>query len=123
MQILENENIFNIEDAKVVQPIAKRKLVLVKIKGNALKKFRTLLSEQYPIVDVDSEEEGTVQEKRFLVTAKTERRQTIRRYPQYCRFCSPEFRRLQALHCSRRKRIFRAAIPEGTGSTPNHQLH
>ena len=58
MQILENENIFNIEDAKVVQPIAKRKLVLVKIKGNALKKFRTLLSEQYPIVDVESEEEA-----------------------------------------------------------------
>ena len=58
MQILENENISYLEDAKVVQPIAKRKLVLVKIKGNALKKFRTLLSEQYPIVDVDSEEEA-----------------------------------------------------------------
>ena len=58
MQILENENISYLEDAKVVQPIAKRKLVLVKIKGNALKKFRSLLSEQYPIVDVESEEEA-----------------------------------------------------------------
>lgn len=58
MQILENENISYLNDAKVVQPIAKRQLVLVNIKGNALKKFRTLLSEQYPIVDVDSEEDA-----------------------------------------------------------------
>ena len=58
MQILENENIFNIEDAKVVQPIAKRKLVLVKINNPALKKFRAMLSEEYPIVDVNSEKEA-----------------------------------------------------------------
>lgn len=58
MQILENENIFNIEDAKVVQPIAKRKLVLVKINNPVLKKFRAMLSEEYPIVDVNSEKEA-----------------------------------------------------------------
>ena len=58
MQILENEKLLNLDDAKVVQPIAKRKLVLIKIKDPALKNFRTLLSEEYPIVDVDSEEEA-----------------------------------------------------------------
>ena len=58
MQILENENIFNIDDAKVVQPIAKRKLVLVKINNPVLKKFRAMLSEEYPIVDVNSEKEA-----------------------------------------------------------------
>ena len=58
MQILENENISNIYDAKVVQPIAKRKLVLVQINSPALKKFRAMLSEEYPIIDVDSEKEA-----------------------------------------------------------------
>ncbi|SHL47388.1 diguanylate cyclase (GGDEF) domain-containing protein [Fibrobacter sp. UWT2] len=58
MQILENENISNIDDAKVVQPIAKRKLVLVQINNPALKKFRAMLSEEYPIIDVDSENEA-----------------------------------------------------------------
>ena len=58
MQILENENIFNIDDTKVVQPIAKRKLVLVKIDNPAFQEFRDMLSEEYPIVDVDSEKEA-----------------------------------------------------------------
>lgn len=58
MQILENENISNIDDAKVVQPIAKRKLVLVQINNPSLKKFRAMLSEEYPIIDVDSEKEA-----------------------------------------------------------------
>ena len=58
MQILENENIFNIDDAKVVQPIAKRKLVLVKIDNPAFQEFRDMLSEEYPIIDVDSEKEA-----------------------------------------------------------------
>ena len=58
MQILENENISNIDDAKVVQPLAKRKLVLVQINSPSLKKFRAMLSEEYPIIDVDSEKEA-----------------------------------------------------------------
>ena len=58
MQIIGNENIFDLDDAKVVQPIAKRKLVLVKINDPTLKKFRAMLSEEYPIIDVDSEKEA-----------------------------------------------------------------
>ena len=48
----------NIDDAKVVQPLAKRKLVLVQINSPSLKKFRAMLSEEYPIIDVDSEKEA-----------------------------------------------------------------
>ena len=58
MQILENENLFSLEDAKVVQPLAKRKLVLVQINSPSLKKLRAILSEEYPIIDVDSEKEA-----------------------------------------------------------------
>ena len=48
MQILGNENLCNLEDAKVVQPIAKRKLVLIQINSPVLKKLRAMLSEEYP---------------------------------------------------------------------------
>ena len=58
MQILGNENLCNLEDAKVVQPIAKRKLVLIQINSPVLKKLRAMLSEEYPIIDVDSEKEA-----------------------------------------------------------------
>ena len=58
MQILENENLFSLDDAKVVQPLAKRKLVLVQINSPSLKKLRAMLSEEYPIIDVDSEKEA-----------------------------------------------------------------
>ena len=58
MQVLENEHLYDIEDAKVIQPISKRKLVLVDLRDNALKKFRAMLSEDFPIVDVDSDKEA-----------------------------------------------------------------
>ena len=58
MQIVENENLNDIEDAKVVKPISKRKLILVDLRDSALKKLRSMLSEEFPIVDVDSEKEA-----------------------------------------------------------------
>ena len=58
MQILENENLFSLDDVKVVQPLAKRKLILVQINSPSLKKLRAMLSEEYPIIDVDSEKEA-----------------------------------------------------------------
>lgn len=58
MQILENENLYDIEDAKVIKPISKRKLVLLDLRDSSLKKFRAMLSEEFPIIDVDSEKEA-----------------------------------------------------------------
>lgn len=58
MQILENENLYDIEDAKIIKPISKRKLVLLDLRDSSLKKFRAMLSEEFPIIDVDSEKEA-----------------------------------------------------------------
>lgn len=58
MQILETENLCDIEDAKVIKPISKRKLVLLDLRDSSLKKFRAMLSEEFPIIDVDSEKEA-----------------------------------------------------------------
>ena len=58
MQILETENLYDIEDAKVIKPISKRKLVLLDLRDSSLKKFRAMLSEEFPIIDVDSEKEA-----------------------------------------------------------------
>ena len=58
MQILETENLCDIEDAKVIKPISKRKLVLLDLRNSSLKKFRAMLSEEFPIIDVDSEKEA-----------------------------------------------------------------
>lgn len=48
----------DLKDAKVIQPIEKRKLILVNLMAPALRPLRLCLSENHPLIDVDSDEEA-----------------------------------------------------------------